>query len=288
MSEKYIRYQGIIFPAISSEESHFQYVRNEFQVRDNDIFNITFPKSGTTWMLEILSLIYKNGDATWCNTVQNWERAPWVEAKDLCAIVEKNTSQRLISSHLPIQLFPKSIYNSNAKIVYTARNPRDVVVSLHYMCKTAQFLEPPENFTETLDLFLKGEVIYGNWFDHITGWLGMKDKLNILYITYEELKKDLRGSVVKLCNFLGKELDDAAIDSVVENASFKVMKNNNMSNFSQSDQINANISPFMRKGVTGDWKNHFTVAQSEHFDAVYQERMKDVKMKFPWDQTSIA
>ena len=35
-------------------------------------------------------------------------------------------------------------------------------------------------------------------------------------------------------------------------------------------------------GVCGDWKSHFTLAQSEAFDRVYREQMRGLPT-FPWD-----
>ncbi|XP_075461451.1 sulfotransferase 2B1-like isoform X2 [Ascaphus truei] len=172
------------------------------------------------------------------------------------------------------------------QIIYTMRNPKDVFVSLFYFAKILPLYKNSENFQLFLENFLQGDVLYGSWFDHVKGWMQMKDNRNVFFITYEELQQDLRGSVVKICEFLGKELDDAAIDLVVKHSSFQSMKENKMSNYTLLPQhvLDHKKGSWLRKGISGDWKNHFTVAQSEYFDRVYQEKMKDLNMKFFWDK----
>lgn len=62
--------------------------------------------------------------------------------------------------------------------------------------------------------------------------------------------QDLRGSVVKICEFLGKELHEAQTDLVVNNSSFKAMKENKMSNYTllPQDFLDQTKGSFMRKG----------------------------------------
>ncbi|XP_029441124.1 sulfotransferase family cytosolic 2B member 1-like isoform X2 [Rhinatrema bivittatum] len=236
-------------------------------------------------MMEILSLVHKHGDPSWCHAVPIWNRVPWCETCIGLEVLRHYMPPRLITSHLSIQLFPKSFFGSKAKIIYVLRDPKDVVTSFYYYSKIHGMFKDPESFPQFLDNFLQGNVPYGSWFDHVCGWMKMKGQSNFFFITYEELLQDLRGSVVRICDFLGQELDEAAIDSVVENATFKTMKDNKMANFSQvsEDIIHHSKGRFMRKGISGDWKNNFTMAQSERFNRVYQEKMKDLGTKFPWD-----
>uniref|UniRef100_A0A8C5PQU1 Sulfotransferase n=1 Tax=Leptobrachium leishanense TaxID=445787 RepID=A0A8C5PQU1_9ANUR len=284
---EYIPYKGIDFPHLSVTLKDLNFMENEFQVRDDDIFNVTYPKSGTTWVAEILSLIDTNGDPTWSKTIPNWERVPWLESPDTVEILQnKKEIPRLITSHVPKQLFCKSLARSKAKVIYTVRNPKDVLVSLYYFSKMSVYYKDPKSFGDLMEKFLTGDVPYGSWFDHVTGWLELVGKDNFLLNTYEDLYWDLRGSVLRISKFLGKKFDNAVIDSIVEHATFKSMKENDMANFRLLPNVymDQDKSPFMRKGVTGDWKNHFTVAQSERFDKVYREKMHDCTVKFPWDR----
>ncbi|NXC51381.1 ST1B1 Sulfotransferase, partial [Penelope pileata] len=71
----------------------------------------------------------------------------------------------------------------------------------------------------------------------------------------------------KVAQFLGWELTEAELEAIACHTSFEAMRDNPSTNYSvvPSHLMDHSISPFMRKGITGDWKNHFTLAQSERF-----------------------
>uniref|UniRef100_A0A452GRA2 Sulfotransferase n=1 Tax=Gopherus agassizii TaxID=38772 RepID=A0A452GRA2_9SAUR len=246
---------------------------------------LTLSSLGTNWMREILSLIHSDGDPGWVRSVLNWDRAPWVESRPGLEAALKYPPPRLLCSHLPVQLFPKSLQRSKAKIIYTLRCPKDVLVSLYHFSKLVRYFRDPGSLDSFLEDFLSGNVMYGSWFDHVTGWMGLKGNENFFSITYEELQQDLQGSVRRICHFLGKELSEEQVAAVVENASFQSMKGNKMSNFSQlSDEyMDHQKGELLRKGICGDWRNHLSEAQSQRFDTIFRERMQGLGMTFPWD-----
>ncbi|KAE8594061.1 hypothetical protein XENTR_v10019433 [Xenopus tropicalis] len=285
MAFDYFLYKGVKFSPGSYSEELLNSVENEFQVLDDDVYIVTYPKSGTNWLIEILSLIKKDADPNWVNSVVIWLRSPWIETKEGQQQIKDVSRPRVLTSHLPFHIFPKSFFTSKAKIIYVMRNPKDIFVSLFFFAKIICHYKDPESFEQYLEDFLQGNILYNSWFDHVKGWMQMKDNSNFFIVTYEELHQDLRGCITRICKFIGKELDDAKIDLIAKHSSFEVMKENKMSNYSLGTKefIDHTKGSFMRKGMAGDWKNHFTVAQSEHFDRVYQEKMKDLNVKFFWE-----
>ncbi|XP_068192542.1 cytosolic sulfotransferase 3-like [Antennarius striatus] len=259
-----------------------------FQARPDDILISTFPKSGTTWVSYILDLLYFGQSLPErLTSIPIYDRVPFLELAfpklDLGVDLADNlpTSPRLIKSHLPVHLVPKSFWDQNCKIVYLARNAKDNVVSFFHFDRMNVGQPDPGDWNSYLKRFMEGKVLYGSWYDHVNGfWKKKQTYSNLHYMFYEDMIQDTELEIDKLCSFLGLSPSDEEKKLLRHELKFDNMKKNDMVNYSLLPVMDGKVSPFMRKGKVGDWKNHFTVAQNEEFDEDYKKKMKDSPLHF--------
>eukprot|EP00073_Rattus_norvegicus_P043450 XP_017445479.1 PREDICTED: bile salt sulfotransferase isoform X2 [Rattus norvegicus] len=77
----------------------------------------------------------------------------------------------------------------------------------------------------------------------------MREWDNFLVLYYEDMKKDTMGTIKKICDFLGKNLDPDELNLVLKYSSFQFMKENNMSNYSPMEkELILTGFTLMRKG----------------------------------------
>uniref|UniRef100_A0A8D0F8U7 Sulfotransferase n=1 Tax=Strix occidentalis caurina TaxID=311401 RepID=A0A8D0F8U7_STROC len=265
--KKYLfKYKEFYFSVETSPE----YVASleDFEIKDSDIFIATYPKSGTVWTQNILSLIIHEGHRNGTENVETMERIPWLEYRTKNRDYTVLPSPRVFATHLPYYLLPRDLRNKRGRIIYVTRNPKDVMVSYYHFSKYMSTLEEIPDFNLFMERFLAGKVLASSWLDHVAGWYSHAEDFNILFVTYEEMKKDLRSAVLKICNFLGKKLSEEEVDSVVRQATFENMRKDPRANYENlpDDIALKNKGSFLRKGTVGDWKNIMTVAQNERFD----------------------
>ncbi|XP_005372257.1 bile salt sulfotransferase 1-like, partial [Microtus ochrogaster] len=152
----YLWFEGIPFPAVGIEKEILGEIGDKFVVRDEDTIMLTYPKSGTNWLIEIVCLIQTKGNPKWIQSVPIWERSPWVESQIGYPTLINQEGPRLISSHLPFHLFPKSFFSSKAKMIYVIRNPRDVLVSGYFFFHKTNLVKNAGSLIKYFEWFLKG------------------------------------------------------------------------------------------------------------------------------------
>ncbi|XP_037067717.1 bile salt sulfotransferase 2-like [Peromyscus leucopus] len=96
------------------------------------------------------------GNPKWIQSVPIWDHSPWIETQEGYQLLNNKEGPRLITSHLPFHLFPKTFFRSKCKVIYVIRNPRDVLVSGYFFHRNTNLIDNPESLGTYIEWFLNG------------------------------------------------------------------------------------------------------------------------------------
>ncbi|MBA0875431.1 hypothetical protein Goshw_015549 [Gossypium schwendimanii] len=278
--------------------------RSQYIARDDDIILASPMKTGTTWLKALcFSILQKDGNAARLNgeTVGKTEEddprhirdplvdnhpAVYVQTLEVQVFTAKPPpdvsameSPRLFHTHLPYTALPDSIKTSNCKLVYITRNPKDTLVSMwHFFNKLRTPEQGPYPFEQAFESFINGVSHFGPFFDHVLQYWNqsLKSPNKILFLKYEDLKKDPKGEVKKLASFLGKPFNnEKEVEDVIWRCSLERLKNLEVNKNGIDPWIGMQNSAFFRSGIVGDWKNIMSKELSERLDQITRQKLKD-------------
>ena len=253
-----------------------------YKARADDIFIITYPKSGTTWMEVIVFCLLNNGKSFDTDIDNYLKRTPRLEregADNIYAISPPYS----IKTHLPFNRIP---YHSQAKYICVIRNPKDVCISLYeFLSKHPQSKYFQCQFDKFFTDFIKDQLPYGDCFQYLRSLYMYKDRENVLIVSYEQMKRDIRRVIRQVAQFLNINLlnQDELLDQVATFSSFEYMKKNfdAARNKHTTKIMNDGIPKglpltYVRNGNVGEWKTYMTVEQNEQFEKYSAEKLRDM------------
>jgi hypothetical protein len=222
-----VRHQGVAGPAGTTSVETF--ARAEaYRPRPEDVFVVTQMKCGTTWMQHVVYEVLHRGAGTIVETgVEMYALAPWLEGRKSVPIEEapllgRERPSRIIKTHLPASLCP---WSPEARYVYVARHPVSCFAScIDFVATNVGAMAPALPAYE--EWFRSGELMWwGTWTDHVKGWWERARSPNVLFVFFEDMKRDLPAVVRRVAEFLGvRPLSESELARVVEKCGFAYMQ----------------------------------------------------------------
>ncbi|KAK6921037.1 Sulfotransferase domain [Dillenia turbinata] len=290
-----INYKGFWYPPVSIFKGVLL-MQDQFKARSTDIFLCSAPKTGTTWLKALTFATMNRSKFEFAThpllTTVPHNCMPYLDAYITDHDVEALPSPRLLSSHSAYSLLPKSTRESpDCKIVYICRNPKDVFVSDYFFSmKLRAPMFPPISMEEAFDLFCKGVCMYGPYFEHVLGYwkARLESPEKILFLKYEEMRRDPVKHVKHLAEFLGKpfsaeEEKAGVIEEILKLCSFDKLTSlevNKTGKVTFVPEMAVGNETFYRKGKVGDSKNHLTPEMIERLDKITEEKLKGTGFAF--------
>lgn len=256
-------------------------------IRPDDVFVVTPPKCGTTWMQTIVALLL-SGDPEVETELS--VKMPWVDIRirempEVADRLEAMRHRRSMKSHTPMDGLP---LDDQAHYICVFRHPLDAHFSYrkHVRNIPVSWFDTwyPEEDTDgtTFRRFLDGgaegfdadAMPLAHILRHYKAAKTLADLPNVSLFHYADMTRDLAGTFYKLSQLLNISHSETLMAQLVRAATFDNMKNNaeryapsGGKGFFKSD------SGFFHSGTSGKWQGRLTDDEWAAYDVLMNEEL---------------
>jgi hypothetical protein len=254
-------------------------VNRWYKFRKADYIVVSYPKCGRTWLRAMLSKYYVERYGLATGTLLDFANLHYLNREIPRIFLTHDVINNVLNRIVP----PEAIDTDNSayyrrNIVFLARDPRDVVVSMYF-----QRTRRDRNYTGSLQDFIHHDVggldtiirFYNAWaesFPHINKRLLLK---------YEEMRADPLHTLVTLLEFMGHAPDREIIRRAIDACSFERMKKMERDNqFSRSwlkaVDVNDEESFKVRRGKIGGYTDYLDADEIGIIENIIKTRLSPV------------
>ncbi len=279
---------------------------DRFAPRADDIVIATFAKCGTTWTQRIVDLlVFQTPEIRPFGDISPWfDSTMFNSVEDDLATLEAQRHRRFVKSHLPFSALP--VWET-VKYIHVGRDGRDARLSWQnhekgfnpewraHVGGLARALAaeqgaapsgppptPPDDPREYLLQWFgeleaqldAGEQAGGQRFGHpffdfeATYWRE-RQRPNLLFVHYNDLKEDLAGEMQRIADFLDIAVPAPVMPSLVEAARFEAMKKAGDALLPGLPKVfDRGADRFINKGRSGRWREYLTPADVSRYEAI--------------------
>lgn len=190
-----------------------------FKPRPTDVLIATYPKSGTTWMQQIVHGLRTGGGMDFSEITAV---APWIEMAHDMGIdldAEQAAEPRAFKTHWRGDEVPRG-----CRYITVIRDPKDVAVSFYHFFEDWMFEAGSIALNDFVrDFFVPGSRS-GRYWEHLLSWWDYRGRDDTLLLSFEDMKADLPGTVRRVAAFLRIDAPPESLDIATRQATIEFMK----------------------------------------------------------------
>jgi len=243
----------------------------------DDIFLVSYPRSGNTWTRFLLgNLIDQNNPVTFSNIES---RIPEIYF-NRDRVLRQLPRPRMLKSH-------ESFQPHYPRVIYIVRDPRDVAVSFYHHNVKARNIPDDYPMVQFVPRFIAGEFDpkFGSWRDNVLSWTAVrKDDSRFLQLRYEDMKRDTAGVLATVVAFLNRgsfrriDSDPEALRRTIELSSpenMRALEKQEASNWVLTKGTRSD-KPFIRSATSGGWKTQLDPESVEAIESAWSRLMQEL------------
>lgn len=176
----------------------------------DDVYLVSYPRSGNTWVRQMIALVRHPGLDLTKEPVNDYVPDAYEDPSAL----NRAPRPRFIKSHEPYTpVYPK--------VIYLYRDGRDSLVSWYHMETSLH------DYRGTIEQFVQSCLAgsygaFGSWQDHVRSWILVPRRTPTLKVRYEDLCEDPRRGLQAIAAFLRLRCSPARIEAAVRGSSRQV------------------------------------------------------------------
>ena len=260
----------------------------KYEPAAGDVFVCSYFKSGTNWTMHIALQIAFRGRARFEHI---HEVVPWPEVPERMRMAvpladdrpraASPTGLRVIKTHLALDAVP---YSPAARYIAVVRDPKDVFVSSYHFLRSVALSRAMPSVRRWLDVYLSPDTALGSWAAHLQSYWSVRDRPNVLFLTYEQMRADLPGTVDKIAKLMSVELTDEERSAVIEQCTFEHMRKIGAKFDPAGPPWASSQGAMIRRGERGKSGELLSSAEQKRIDDYWRAQLVNLRSDFPYDQ----
>jgi hypothetical protein len=242
-------------------------------VWDDDVFIVSYPKSGNTWCRFLVANVVHPQDPVTFFNIEQIVPDPDLQSRHF---LKHCPRPRVMKSHHPFDPRYK-------RVVCIVRDPRDVAVSQYHFQIKRGVLRTGHPVEEFVQRFVNGDTSpYGSWGQNVGSWLITRHNTpGFLLLRYEDLIQNAVQGAAQIARLLGIEADQQLLEKAVQLSSadrLRKLEKVQADHWASTKETRKDM-PFVRRAVAGEWKSTLSQEAGAQIEGAWAHLMRALGYK---------